>query len=57
MEEEIDKLLERSEEVDASEDFLYSEDNDGSGIPEEIKDREYRLKRLEEARKQLEEEN
>ena len=50
MEEEIDKLLERSEEVDAS------EDNDGSGIPEEIKDREYQLKRLEEARKQLEEE-
>ena len=50
MEEEIDKLLERSEEVDAS------EDNDGSGIPEEIKDREYRMKRLEEARKRLEEE-
>lgn len=50
VEEEIDKLLERSEEVDAS------EDNDGSGIPEEIKDREYRLKKLEEARKQLEEE-
>ena len=34
VEEEIDKLLERSEEVDVS------EDNDGSGIPEEIKDRE-----------------
>ena len=50
VEEEIDKLLERSEEVDAS------EDNDGSGIPEEIKDREYRMKRLEEARKRLEEE-
>ena len=54
--EEIDKLLKRAEEVDASEDFLYGEDNDGSGIPDEIKDREYRLKKLEEAKKQLEEE-
>jgi transposase len=54
--EEIGKLLLRAEEVDASEDFLYGEDNDGSGIPDEIKDREYRLKKLEEAKKQLEEE-
>ena len=37
--EDIDKLLKRAEEVDASEDFLYGEDNDGSGIPDEIKDR------------------
>lgn len=54
--EEIDKLLKRAEEVDESEDNLYGEDNNGSGIPDEIKDREYRLKKLEEAKKQLEEE-
>ena len=54
--EEIDKLLKRAEEVDASEDFLYGEDNDGSGIPEEIKDKAYRLKRLEEAMELLEKE-
>ena len=54
--EEIDRLLIRAKEVDETEDLLYGKDNDGSGIPEEIKDSEYRLKRLEEARKQLEEE-
>ena len=54
--EEIDKLLKRAKEVDASEDLLYGKDNDGSGIPDEIKDREYRLKKLEEAKKQLEKE-
>jgi len=54
--EEIGKLLKRAEEVDESEDLLYGKDNDGSGIPDEIKDREYRLKKLEEAKKQLEKE-
>ncbi len=52
--EEIGQLLNRAKEVDESEDLLYGKDNNGSGIPEEIKDREYRLKRLEVARKQLE---
>jgi transposase len=52
--EEIDGLLKRAKEVDETEDLLYGEDNNGSGIPEEIKDREYRLKMLEEAKRELE---
>ena len=51
--EEIDILLKRAKEVDECEDLLYGKDNDGSGIPEEIKDKEYRLKKLKEAKKQL----
>jgi len=39
--------------LDRLEGVKASNDSDGSAIPEEIKDREYRLKRLEEARKQL----
>ena len=50
---EIDNLLTRAQEVDECEDLLYGKDNDGSGIPEEIKDKKYRLKRLEKAKKQL----
>ena len=53
---EIEGLLKRAKEVDESEDLLYGKDNDGSGIPDEIKDKEYRLKRLEEASRQLAEE-
>ena len=54
--EEIKKLLKRAEEVDETEDAMYGPDNNGSGIPDEIKDKEYRLKRLQEAKKELEEE-
>lgn len=54
--EEIKKLLKRAEEVDETEDAMYGPDNNGSGIPEEIKDKEYRLKKLQEAKKELEEE-
>lgn len=50
---EIDILLKRAKEVDECEDLLYGKDNDGSGIPDEIKDKEYRLKKLKEAKKQL----
>ncbi len=53
---EIDGLLTRAKEVDECEDLLYGKDNDGSGIPDEIKDKKYRLKRLEQAKKQLAEE-
>lgn len=53
---EIEGLLKRAKEVDETEDLLYGKDNDGSGIPEEIKDKEYRLKKLEEASRQLAEE-
>jgi transposase len=54
--EEIDGLLTRAKEVDECEDLLYGKDNDGSGIPDEIKDKEYRLKKLKQAKKQLAEE-
>lgn len=54
--EEIDGLLTRAKEVDECEDLLYGKNNDGSGIPDEIKDKKYRLKKLKEAKKQLAEE-
>jgi len=53
---EIDGLLTHAKEVDEREDLFYGKDNDGSGIPEEIKDKKYRLKKLKEASKQLAEE-
>lgn len=55
--EEIDALLKRAKDVDETEDMMYGKDNDGSGIPDEIKDKQYRLKRLEEASRQLAKEN
>ena len=54
--EKIKKLLKRAEEVDETEDAMYGPDNNGSGIPDEIKDKEYRLKKLQEAKKELEKE-
>ncbi len=53
---EIDGLLTRAKEVDEREDLLYGKDSNGSGIPEEIRDKKYRLKKLKEASKQLAEE-
>ncbi len=54
--EKVKKLLKRAEEVDETEDAMYGPDNNGSGIPDEIKDKEYRLKKLQEAKKELEDE-
>ena len=54
--EKIKKLLKRAEEVDETEDAMYGPDNNGGGIPDEIKDKEYRLKKLQEAKKELEKE-
>jgi UDP-N-acetylglucosamine 2-epimerase len=46
VEEEIEKLLKRTKEIDKNEDFLYGDNNISSRILEEVKDREYLLKRL-----------
>jgi transposase len=53
---EIDELLTRAEQVDREEDELYGEDREGDEIPEELKRRETRLKKIQEAKAQLEQE-
>lgn len=53
LEEEVQGLLQRAEEIDQAEDALYGE-GDGNEIPEELKRRETRLKKIREAKAALE---
>ncbi len=55
LEKKIKKLMEEAEEIDNFEDDEFSEENDGSGIPEELKTKEGRDKKREELKKTQEE--
>jgi len=52
---EVEALLKRAEEIDALEDGLYGKDKRGDELPEELRFREQRLKKIREARRALEE--
>lgn len=52
--EEVRKLLQRAEEVDAAEDARYGPDRSGDELPEELRRRETRLQRIREAKAALE---
>ena len=53
---QVEELLKRAEEVDTREDGLYGPDKRGDEIPEELRFRETRLKKIREAKRALEEE-
>jgi len=53
---EVAALLAKADEVDRAEDAQFGVDNDGSSIPEELRRRETRLKRIREAKEALEKE-
>ena len=53
LEQEVQGLLQRAEEIDQAEDAQYG-DSDGNEIPEELKRRETRLKKIREAKQALE---
>lgn len=52
--EEIDDLLETARSVDEEEDRLYGEDRRGDELPEDLRRREDRLQKIQEAKKRLE---
>jgi len=54
--EEVKKILREAEEVDAAEDKLYGEGVRGDELPEELRGRESRLKRLKECKERLDRE-
>ena len=49
----IDKLLKQAEQVDQREDRLFGADNTGKQVPEQIQQREKRLKKLQQIKDQL----
>jgi len=53
---QVEELLKRAEEVDTLEDGLYGPDKRGDELPEELRFRETRLKKIREAKRALEEE-
>jgi transposase len=53
---EIEELFKRAEAIDEEEDRKYGKGNKGYGLPEELKRRETRLKKIREAKKELEQE-
>lgn len=53
--EEVRKLLEQAAAVDAEEDRLYGEEQQGDELPEELRRREDRLAKIEAAKRRLEE--
>lgn len=53
---EVEKMLGEADEVDAAEDALYGEGKRGDELPEEMQNRESRLRRLKEAKERLERE-
>ena len=56
LKEEVERLLEEAERVDAEEDAKYGKGCRGDELPEELRRRESRLKKIREAKKALEEE-
>ena len=53
---EVDELLRRADEVDEAEDAEYGRDKRGDELPEELQHREGRLKKIREAKAELEQE-
>ena len=53
--EEVGRLLQRAEAIDAEEDAQYGSDNLGDELPAELQRREERLRRIREAKRALEE--
>lgn len=53
---EVEKILDEADAIDAAEDALYGEGKRGDELPEEMRNRESRLKRLKEAKGRLEQE-
>jgi transposase len=53
---EIDALLKQAEQTDAAEDALYGKDRRGDELPEELQRRESRLKKIQQAKAELEQE-
>ncbi len=53
---EVEKMLNEADAIDAAEDALYGEGKRGDELPEEMRNRESRLKRLKEAKIRLERE-
>lgn len=51
---EVEKILDEADAIDAAEDALYGEGKRGDELPEEMRNRESRLKRLKEAKARLE---
>lgn len=53
---EIDALLKQAEQTDAAEDALYGKDKRGDELPDELQRRESRLKKIQQAKAELEQE-
>lgn len=51
---EVEKMLNEADAIDATEDALYGKGKRGDELPEEMRNRESRLKRLKEAKERLE---
>lgn len=56
LKEEVDRLLSQAEAVDAEEDALYGKGTRGDELPKELRFKESRLRKIEEAKRALEEE-
>ena len=54
LEEEVRKLLEEAQRIDAEEDILYGKGKRGDELPEELRRRDSRLKKIREAKAELE---
>lgn len=53
---EVEKILDEADAIDAAEDALYGKGRRGDELPEELRNRESRLRRLKEAKERLEQE-
>ena len=56
LKQEIEALLQQAEQTDAAEDVLYGKDKRGDELPEELQRRESRLKKIQQAKAELEKE-
>jgi len=56
LESEVKRLLEEAQSIDEQEDIKYGKGNRGDELPEELRDKKTRLKKIREAMKELEEE-
>src|ERR1035441_10094859 len=56
LEQEVEALLKQAEETDAAEDAKYGKDKRGDELPEELSRRESRLKKIQQAKAELQKE-
>jgi transposase len=56
LKQEVEALLKQAEETDAAEDALYGKDKRGDELPDELSRRESRLKKIQQAKAELEQE-